>query len=123
MASLINSYHCCVFTEHNHSEFSFIFRHIFENIKGESLLAFKAGFTCDEVEIGVVNRVVVGSYESSHLKVYVNRDNQLDGIIDARNRTCSSFFRHHFRFRRLRLNNEIVGFRSRCGRINEPTTI
>ena len=24
---------------------------------------------------GVVNRVVVGSYESSHLKVYVNRDN------------------------------------------------
>ena len=41
--------------------------------KKESLL--KAGFTCDEVEIGVVNRVVVGSYESSHLKVYVNRDN------------------------------------------------
>lgn len=73
MASLINCSHCCVFTEHNHSEFSFIFRRIFENIKEESLL--KAGFTCDEVEIGVINRVVVGSYESSHLNVYVNRDN------------------------------------------------
>lgn len=74
MASLINCSHCCVFIEHNHSEFSFIFRHIFsENIKEESLL--KAGFTCDEVEIGVINRVVVGSYESSHLNVYVNRDN------------------------------------------------
>ena len=57
MASLINIYHCCVFTEHNHSEFSFIFRHIFEKTKEGSLL--KAGFTCglDRVTLRVLSQL------------------------------------------------------------------